>query len=268
MKNIPKIGLALSSGNWRGLAHLGVIQSLCKHNIPITHITGCSAGALIGGMYAALGDISQVIKILEDFNYHKLFSVFLDPDPRKVAVKGHRLIKTLETYLNGINIEDLDIKFAALTADMLSGQPVLIDRGNLACAIRASCAVPALFCPVEIENYQLVDGGAVAPIPVEACRQVGAEYVIAVNLYNNLFPVNNTTGVHAVINSIKIMMQQLAANNCKQADITIYPEIREAPVRQSLNKFLHGKKTIKAGEIATQEKISQIKYELLGEQAH
>ena len=263
MNKAPKIGLALSSGNWRGLAHIGVIRTLCQHNIPIDCITGCSAGALVGGMYAALGDIDQVIKILEEFSYHKLIKVFLDPDPRKVAVKGRKLIQTLETYLNGIKIEDLDIKFAALTVDMITGQPVLLDKGNLACAIRASCAVPAVFCPVEIDCYQLVDGGAIAPIPVEACRQIGAEYVIAVNLYNNLFPVKNITGIHAVINTIKIMMLQLAANNCQQADLCLYPDIKEAPLKKSLNMFLHGEKTIKAGMIATEKEIAQVK-QLLG----
>lgn len=262
-KNI-KIGLALGSGGWRGLAHIGVIKALLKHNIPIDFIAGCSTGSMIGGYYGATQDIDLVEKTFLQLDRQELFQVFLDPVCRDGLFRGNKVIELFEKYAKGVLIENMDIPFCALAADLYSGEAVKINSGKLSLAIRASSSVPFLFQPVKTQGKKLIDGAVISPIPVQVCKEMGADFVIAVNLSTNYFPVKGeiTGGLQIALKSTHFMLRRLANEDCKLADISICPNIEEPQQYQLIRKFIGNPQIIEAGEKATEEKIKIIKNQL------
>ena len=138
-----KLGLALGSGGWRGLAHIGVIKELLKNDIEISHIAGSSAGALVGGMYAAFQDIEKVEAIFrENMSYRRLLYAFSDPRPKWGVFAGDKMEDLFEKYLGNRQIEDLKIPFCALACDLLTGKAIELRKGKLSKAIHTSLAVP------------------------------------------------------------------------------------------------------------------------------
>ncbi|KKS02123.1 MAG: Phospholipase, patatin family, partial [candidate division WWE3 bacterium GW2011_GWC2_41_23] len=154
--NVKKVGLALGSGGWRGLAHIGVIKVLEKNGISIDYITGSSVGALIGGLYAYYGSVDELEKIVENIRYRDMINALSDPRAELGLLKGNKFVAFLEGYLKGAKIEDLKIPFKAATTDILTGETVYLEKGNLATAIRASISIPLVLAPVEIEGRKLV----------------------------------------------------------------------------------------------------------------
>ena len=113
-----KIGLALGSGGWRGLAHIGVLKSLEKNNIPVDYITGSSIGALVGGLYAYYGEVSKIEEIIAGIKYQDLFRVLSDPMADLGLLKGNKFLQFLEVFLKGVKIEQLKIPFKAVATDI------------------------------------------------------------------------------------------------------------------------------------------------------
>ena len=155
---MKRVGLALSAGGPRGVAHLGVLRALVEAEIPICAIAGTSAGSYVGGLFAAGVPLPEIGQLWEE-----LRRVLLE-------IVGER------------RIEDLPIPFAAVATDLGSGEPVAIRRGSLADAIRASLSVPGLFVPVDLDGRALIDGGVAHPLPVDVTRELGAEVVVAVDV--------------------------------------------------------------------------------------
>lgn len=174
-----KIGLALSGGAAKGLAHIGAIKALEEAGIQIDYIAGSSMGALIGAAYASGIPIDTLEKIVTntDLNFAKLF------DPRLFQpglIKGNKVKKFLYTLYGDKNIEDLPIPFAATATDIKTGKLYVINKGSLAEAVRASISVPIVFTPLQYKEAFLVDGGVVNPVPIDVVREMGAEHIIAV----------------------------------------------------------------------------------------
>jgi NTE family protein len=163
---LKKIGLALGCGGARGLAHIGVIKTLVKNNIPIDYIAGSSIGALIGSLYAATLDILQVEKWFLELTYKDLIKVLLDPSLHSGLIKGEKFINFLQSKIGVRKIEELKIPFRAVATDLFTGKAVVFKKGDLGLAIRSSCAVPFLFSPVISGDKCLVDGGISMPVPV------------------------------------------------------------------------------------------------------
>ncbi len=184
MKKQKKLGLALGSGAVRGLAHIGVIKTLLKHNIRIDYIAGSSIGACIGAHYALYQDIEKLQSDATQNKKDKLF-VLLDPAGKGGLIKGERLGKLLNSWWNAAEFKDLEIPFQAVATDLATGKPIVLDKGSLSLAARASSAIPGIFTPVNFENKFLIDGAMSCPVPVEMVKKMGADIVLAVNLYNN-----------------------------------------------------------------------------------
>ncbi|MCC7530010.1 MAG: patatin-like phospholipase family protein [Candidatus Melainabacteria bacterium] len=197
----PKIGLALGGGGARGAAHVGVLKVLEREGIKFDYVTGTSIGAVIGGFYC-LGIKpermekpvlkAQVMRKFYDVPLSiRLLTFPLSRMSRFFGVKsydglyrGRRFNKYLLAGMSPDqqSIENLPIPFAAVSFNLLDGKPYLIRKGNLATAMMASCAVPSLRRPIEIEGQLMVDGGVGCNLPVKQCRELGAEFVIAVNI--------------------------------------------------------------------------------------
>jgi len=259
-----RIGLALSGGGTKGLAHIGVIKTLERNGIPIDYIAGTSAGSIIGGLYAANKNISQLEKIVNNLNWWQIVTLFLEPTFKQGLVKGEKISKFLAKYVGDIKIEELQISFSAVTTDLNTGQPVIINKGELIPAIRSSSAVPFIFKPIMNTNNQLLgDGGLSIPVPTDIVRKMGADIVIAVNLYHDCRLDEQSSKIFPMIaNSIKILIHHLADVNIQSADIVITPNVS----RVKWNTILSQKdrqELIDIGAAATEEKISMIKRVLI-----
>jgi len=178
----PKIGLALGCGGARGLAHIGVLKVLEKYQIRVDIVTGTSMGAFIGGAYASGIKVSAMEEIALNADWKMTAMMFFPTISSSGLVDGKRIKGFLKKVIGNRNIEELDRKFACVATDILSGEEIVIDRGSLIEAIRASISIPTIFTPVHHGNRFLVDGGIVNPVPVDLARRMGADIVIAVNV--------------------------------------------------------------------------------------
>ena len=176
-----KIGLALSSGMARGWAHIVANKALRKVGFEFDAITGCSVGAVASGCYLA-NHLDQLEEWALSLNKKKIVS-YLDMRLRSGGlIGGERLMDEMLRYLGHVNIEDLRAPYAAMTTDLVTGHEIWLQKGDLAEAMRASFSLPGIFPPSYIDGRWLADGALVCPLPVAACRALGADMVIAINL--------------------------------------------------------------------------------------
>lgn len=254
-----KIGLALGSGGPRGLAHIGVIKVLEENNIPIDFIAGSSIGAMVGGFYAATKDIQYVERVALGTDRRTMFS-FLDPSFRQGLLAGDKVKRFIESHLDGITFDDLAVPLSVIATNIKNGDIVVINKGKVASAIRASISLPLLFKPVEIKGQLLADGALSAPVPVEVVRKMGADFVIAVNLDADYFAngsdKSNTFGFYKIAdNSINLLRHHLAQWNIKDADVVIDPR----PGNANWSNFWNGKDIILAGERAAKKALPRLR---------
>jgi len=188
----PKIGIALGGGAARGWAHIGVLKALAKRGIVPDVVAGTSMGAVVGGCYVA-GKIDMLESFARSLTRRRVFSLLDFNFAGSGLISGQRLCDSLDKHLEQISIEELDRDFVAVATEFGTGHEIWLDRGRLVDAMRASYALPGIFRPVKIGGRWLFDGALVNPVPVSACRALGARIVIAVN------PVWDTFGKGTVI---------------------------------------------------------------------
>ncbi len=222
----PKIGLALGSGGAKGLAHIGVIKVLEKHNIPVNYIAGSSIGALLGAYYATYKDTQKLEDLILNFNKRKGFELF-DFTIKGGLFKGVKAEKFIAEILEGAKFETLKIPFAAVATDINTAESIMLSEGSIVKAVRASVAVPAFYQPLLYKDRLLADGGLSNPIPVDVLTTMGADITIAVNLDSfylektlKEMPALSRVPVH----SINILRHTLAQQSAKTADIIISPQ--------------------------------------------
>ena len=205
----PSIGLALGAGASRGWAHIGVIRYLERHGIAPDVVCGTSAGALVGGFYAA-GKLDFLEGWARDLTLSGMLRL-LEVRPDRTLF-GRKLLRLLAEQARAFAMEDLPVRFAAVATDLVSGRELRIDRGPLVKAVAASGAYPGLFPPVKIGRRWAIDGTLSSPVPVAACRALGADVVIAVNPTGSRScdSVNGTAGLGSVETLSRIVPRGLA----------------------------------------------------------
>ncbi len=254
MSRPPKIGLALGGGAARAFSHIGVIAALKKRGIPIDIVTGTSMGAIIGAMYAARGDEEELKKKIvaylqsEEFASSG-FAFFRDLDAegegllfklgqlarrgvfnalmvtRTALVSDETAMRNYACLVDDMAIEETRIPFAAVALDLGSGEGVVLDRGPLRRAIAASCAMPGILSPVEHEGRLLIDGGWVEAVPARAARQLGADFVIAVDVGESPQGLDTPRNALDVISRADTLVRRaLAVEQLKAADIVLCPQ--------------------------------------------
>lgn len=251
----PKIGIALGGGGARGFAEIGVLRVLEQEKIPIDIVVGTSVGSLIGAIYADSGKVldSEFIAITlknEDIFEYKAFSFFSGG-----FVTGKKLRSFINTHLCNKNIENLKIKYGAVAVDLRTGQPVMFDRGPIALAVNASCAIPGVFVPVEIGGKIFVDGGVTDPIPVDFAIKKGAEVVIAVAISPALPQITPKNPIEVAFHAISIMSSHIGVLGVKNADVVIHPDVGNI----AYDDFSQKKRLIEAGEKATRAALPAIR---------
>ncbi|KAA0684048.1 patatin-like phospholipase family protein [Roseomonas genomospecies 6] len=178
----PRIGLALGAGVARGWAHIGVLRALKRYGIEADIVCGSSVGALVGGVHLA-GRLDALEEWTRSLTRMKIVG-YLDLRLRQGGglIGGERLVAEMRHHLGDVLVEELPAPFAAIATDLVTGHEVWIRNGPLVDALRASFSLPGVFPPVRFEGRWMVDGALVNPVPVSACRALGAQMVIAVNL--------------------------------------------------------------------------------------
>ncbi len=257
--NYPKIGLALGSGGPRGLAHIGIIKVLLEEGIPIDYIAGASIGAMIGGFYALNNDIAWVENVLLSNDWKKIISLFT-PAFGQGLVGGDNVLRYLEAHVGKTTFDQLKTPLAIMATDIEHGEAVVIKKGRLATAIRASTSIPVLFEPARRDGHTLADAGLSVPVPVDEARAMGADFVIAVNLDADYFRgrkhAKSTLGLYEIAdNSIMTLRQYLARANTRTADFVIEPHVGKA----EWVEFADAKRGIKEGERFMRRKLPELR---------
>ena len=175
------VALVLSSGGARGLAHIGAIEELEAQGYRITSIAGCSMGALIGGVYAA-GKLSEFREWMKTVDKKKMLELTDFSLSLNHIVKGTRIIKAIMEFVPDVLIEDLPIPYCAVATDWISGHEVVIDKGSLFEAIRASISLPSFYEPVRRDGMILIDGGVVNPIPMNRVKRHEGDLLVGVDV--------------------------------------------------------------------------------------
>jgi len=181
IQDMKDIALALSSGGARGLAHIGVIEELEAQGYHITSMAGCSMGALIGGVYAA-GKLEEFRDWMKTIDKKKMLELTDFSLSLNHLVKGTRIIKAIMEFVPDVRIEDLPIPYCAVATDWISGREVVIDKGSLFEAIRASISLPTFYEPVRRDGMILIDGGVVNPIPMNRVQRHEGDLLVGVDV--------------------------------------------------------------------------------------
>ncbi len=288
----PRIGLVLSGGGARGFAQIGVLKALEEENIPISFIVGTSIGSIVGGLYAVGYTVNELDSIIHSIDWKSLLS-FNDQADREdllfekktvtdqsiLSVRfdklrpvlplsvsnGQRLTNllnplTLQSIYRPIpSFDNLRIQYRAITTDLYSGKRVVIDRGNLAEAMRASATVPVFYSAIHRDSMALVDGGLITNIPVDVAKDHECDYIIAVNttsIFRTPGEINNP--LQTLDQVLNIMMAQSNAKQLQLADCVITPDVQE----YSSSDFQNTDSLILRGYRAAKKMIPQIKQSL------
>ena len=177
-----KVGLALGSGAARGLTHIGVLKAMEEKGIRVSYISGCSIGALVGGAYAIGFSVDEIENIALQTDWKLMAKLFSPTFPVSSLINTTYLTEFLNTIFKDKSFEDLKIPFSAIATDIHTGKMLILDKGDLLTAVRASISMPAVFSPVTYGEYKLVDGGLVNPTPINIVKNMNMDKVIAVNL--------------------------------------------------------------------------------------
>ncbi|MDO5686326.1 MAG: patatin-like phospholipase family protein [Neisseria sp.] len=248
-----RVALALGGGASKGFAHIGVIKVLQENNIPVHIVTGTSAGAVVGSLYASGMSVDRL----------ELESELLDKaDVADLTLSGKGFIigQKLQDYINrkvkNVEIQEFPLRFAAVATDFENGKAVAFNYGNTGQAVRASASIPNVFQPVEINGRRYVDGGLSAPVPVTAARNLGATVVIAVDI--SARPEKNIDSgfLSFFQQSLNIMSMTALESELAKADVVIRPKVQALG---AVGGFDRRAQAIAAGEAATREALPHIR---------
>jgi len=261
-----KIGLALGGGAARGMAHIGVLEVLEKEGIPIDMIAGTSAGAAIGALYAQGKSARQIKELATEIGWVQFFSLVDLALPKSGFIEGTKIKKLLQSIIGDIDFSDLSIPMACVATDIESGEEVVINQGPVLEGVRASISVPVIFTAVKREDRYLVDGGLVNPVPVSTVREMGADFVIAVNVVPPMGAKSRRKSkkpkqpgmFHVMLQSIYIASYAMVKTDLEEADIVIEPQLPNI----GYGDFHRTRECIAQGELAALTSIAEIKKRL------
>jgi NTE family protein len=258
-----KIALVLGGGAARGFAHIGVIKALEAQGIVPDMVVGTSAGSVVGALYASGYNGFQLQKIALEMDEATISDWALPFFSKSTGVlKGEALQNYVNKAVHNTPLEKLKIPFGCVATDLKNGEPILFRRGNTGLAVRASSSVPSVFQPVSISGHTYVDGGLVAPVPVRFAKEMGADFIIAVNISSATEGQKIASSVDVLMQTFTIMGQRLNQFELKDADIVITPSLGT----MGSSDFNGRNLAILAGEQAAAAAMPQIKARLKARQ--
>lgn len=273
----PKIGLALSGGGARGLAHIGVLKVLEQEGIPIDFLAGTSMGGVIAAAYASGLSVDYIEKeALRMARLRNLITLLDRSLPRRGLVEGQKVQEYLTTHLGDKTFEEMKIPLSLVAVDLISGQEVVLNSGSVVDAVRATVSLPGVFAPFRLGDYLLMDGGVLNNLPADVVRHTGADVVIAVDVstgvngLSRLLEVEQQglplTQLPLIIETLRrtvgIMEGQIMAYKLQEAnpEILIHPALDDSITL--LNGFSRAAEIIALGEEAAREAVPRIRQAL------
>ncbi len=246
------VGLALGGGFSRGFAHLGVLKVLQEHHISVSHIAGSSVGSILGAAYASGAPLERIIDACRTLRLRHIARWRVS---RLGLASNQRLGDLMERVFGSRQFEDLQIPLAVVATDLSTGEPVVFTQGNLVDAIRASCAFPGLFEPVEIGTRCLADGGLVAPVPTRATRTLGAKTVIGVSVGMQDGHRGAPTNIFQVVSRAVSAAQKHQLEVWERhADLVLRPDVQSL----AWDDFSRADEAIEAGATVARQALPRI----------
>ena len=289
------VGLALGAGGAKGFAHLGVLRVFERNHLPIAIITGSSAGALVGAMYAQSGSVDKAEarirellatdfikrhrldlmiphkerehqKILERIGYFVKQEFVLTRSFTRMSFFNSEIVnEALSFLLDDRDIEETEIPFGAVAVDYLSGERVLITEGPIRQAVAASCCIPGIFPPVPLNDMLLVDGSVISRVPVTEAREMGANFVVGVDVSSAMKKgLDIRNGLELMFRADEITGYYLNQQNLQKADIIIRPDVG----RVHWADFENIDNMINSGSQTTEKLTAKIKQKLRRNKFH
>ena len=256
VKAKPVIGLVLGGGAAKGFAHIGVIKALEAQGIKPDLVIGTSAGSLIGALYAAGKSGFELQALAIPLNEFQVSDWVL---PDRGMIKGEALAKFVNTAVGNRPLEKLGKKFGVVATDLASGEPVVFRSGDTGTAVRASSSVPGVFQPVNIRGHEYVDGGLSSPVPVRFAREMGATFVIAVDISDRPLNSKLSSTFDILMQSVTIMGQTISRYELPLADVVIRPDIAKLEVLDFTTRHiavLEGEKAVARAMPALKDKLA------------
>ncbi len=221
----PLVALVLGGGGMRGFAHIGVLQALEEAGVRPDLVVGTSIGSIIGAAYASGHSPAQLWQQADAMQVRSLADVTLRGPG---FVKGEALARWANTLVDGLAIERFPLRFAAVATDLNRAWPYVITQGDAGQALRASAAIPGVFLPVQAAGLTLVDGGVAALVPVHTARALGADVVIAVDIYCHGPQYPSDSAVSVVLRVSQAQSCLLSGPEAASADVLIAPAVAPA----------------------------------------
>ena len=268
-----KVGIALSGGAARGIAHIGVLQVLEQLGVQIDAISGCSMGAIVGAVYSLGIPLKELEDYIENTDWRSFMVFSMFSLSRKGIINEHKIEEVLKRFLGDKTFDDCRIPFNAVAVDIIKGQRVVSSKGKLIDAVRASIAVPGIIPPVCKDGMLLVDGGVIEPVPTEALRELKTNFIIASSISfesesEQVKEVEECSlkdedlkkiSVQVIIDkSLNLVQNQMAKSYVEKADIVIEPKSGNF----GFFDFIKGQKIIDSGRKAAIAKIPEIRRKL------
>jgi NTE family protein len=250
-----KVALALGGGAARGFAHIGVIQVLEENGIKPDLVVGTSAGSLVASIYATGKDGKALQKIAEDMDESTITDWTLPFFNRGGMLRGDAYAKYVGTQVDHKLIEQAVLPLGIVATDLKTGHGVLFRRGDIATAVRASSAVPGIFPPVKIAGVDYVDGGLASPVPVRFARQMGATFVIAVDISAAPDGESSDGTLSILLKTFSIMAKSINDFELKNADVLVRPSL----LGVGSSDFTAKKRAIDAGRAAMLAELPKLK---------
>lgn len=257
-RKIRKIGLALSGGGARGLAHIGVLEVLENEGINISAVSGTSMGSVIGALYCAGTTINEILDFMNSSLWKRLVISTAFAIPNLPALNSRKVDRLLNKFLEEKTFSDCKKPFCAVAADIVSKNKVFLTEGKLKDAVKASIAIPGIFEPLIKDSMILVDGGAIEPVPIDAIRKMDVDFVIAVALDNidrKLVPTSKTSVFSIIDLTLSMMEREIETQYFPKADVLIQPKTGDF----GMFEFTKAEEIINAGRTAAIRKVVEIK---------
>jgi NTE family protein len=248
-----KVGLALGGGAARGLSHIGVLKVLEEQGIELSYIAGTSAGSLIGSLYCAGLSWRDIKSTARDIDWGDLVAPTW---PTLGLAKSDKLERTLGRILRNKSFTDLRIPFRVVATDITTAEEVVLSTGPVAPAVRASCSIPGIFEPTELEGRLLVDGGLLNDVPTDVVKDMGATVVIGVNLNSDRITARKPENLMEIFyRTLNILIYNSTQKAQKSADVMVTPRLGGFAY-QDLNRL---DELVAKGEQAMREQLGKLK---------
>lgn len=253
---VPAIGLALSGGTAKSVTHVGVIKALVEAGIPISYIAGTSGGSIVGTMFATGMPISTMEAVANTMSWRKLVSIRLT---RLGFISSQRIEEFMIETIGDLSFSELRIPCGVVATNLISGDKRIFREGSVARAVRASCSIPQIYLPVEIEGEYYVDGGLAEYLPVETAQEIGAGFTIA----SHLAPIDPAYRrprniLQLVVQVTGLMARKNFPISEQKADFVVHPNVDA----YSSFDFEHSAEMIEIGYDATQRVLADLRDKL------